>query len=129
VAKKFVDCGGTFHTTESCVLQVFVGSPADDGHRLTAGKLGHILGLAGSVLPSDGLPLEVEYEDGVVSQFPVTGVGLVGDVLTLQLGFKHTDCLAREKCAIDEGCGCGNEPGTVEAGSCGVGPPGSRACC
>jgi len=129
VVKKFVDCGGTHRVTEACVLQAFVGSLKDDGHRLTAGKLVQILGFGDSFLPAGVLPVEVEYEDGMVSQFPVTGVGLVGDVLTLQLGLKHTDCLAKEKCGIDEGCGCASESDATEAGRCCVGPAGSTACC
>jgi hypothetical protein len=107
VAKRFVDCGGTFRTTESCLLQVFIGSARDDGHRLTAGKLAHILELARPILPSRDLPVEVEYEAGVVSQFPVEGVSLAGDRLVLELGRKHTDCLAKDKCGIEESCGCG----------------------
>lgn len=129
VAKKFVDCGGTFRATEACVLQVFVGSANDDGHRLTADKLVNILGFADSFLPATELPVEVEYEDQVVSQYRVVGAGLVGDILTLQLGFKHTDCLAKEKCGIDEGCGCGDESVPAEAAGCCMGPAGNRACC
>ncbi|SDR85950.1 DUF6428 family protein [Opitutus sp. GAS368] len=117
VTKKFVDCGGAFRASEACVLQTYVGSSVDDGHRLTAGKLAHILGFADSFLPTGELPVEVEYEDELVSQYRVEGAGLVGDVLTLQLGLKHTDCLAKEKCGIDEGCGCSNEPESAEAGS------------
>ncbi|MDB6166968.1 MAG: hypothetical protein JWQ83_2108 [Lacunisphaera sp.] len=128
IAKRFVDCGGTFRASETCMLQAYVGSARDDGHRLTAGRLAKILGLADSILPSGDLPVEVEYEDGIISQFPVTGAGLVGDGLTLQLGLKHTDCLAKEQCGIDEGCGCGaTEPSATE--SCCAGPAGSRACC
>jgi hypothetical protein len=129
VAKKFVDCGGTFRATEACVLQTFVGSPQDDGHRLTAGKLAGILRFADSFLPSTDLPVEVEYEDGMVSQYRVTGAGLVGDELTLQLGRKHTDCLAKAKCGIDEGCGCGGEPEPAETAGCCASPAGGRACC
>lgn len=128
IAKKFVDCGGTFRASETVVLQTHIGSPQDDGHRLTAGKLAHILGLAGSILPSGELPVEVEYEDGVISQFPVQGAGLVGDTLTLQLGHKHTDCLAKEKCGMDDGCGCDREP-AKESAVCCVAPAGSTACC
>jgi hypothetical protein len=128
VVKKFVDCGGTYRASEACVLQVFVGSPKDDGHRLTGGKLVKILGFADSFMPAGELPVEVEYEDGVVSQYRVVGAGLVGGALTLQLGLKHTDCLAKEKCGIDEGCGCASEPEPAEAAGCCAGPAGSRAC-
>ena len=130
VMKKFVDCGGKFRASETCVLQTHVGAAKDDGHRLTAGKLAHILGLAGSILPAGELPVEVEYEDGVISQFPLTGVELVGETLTLELGAKHTDCLARGKCGLEDGGGCdggaADEP--VARDSCCAMPAGS-ACC
>jgi hypothetical protein len=127
VAKRFVDCGGTFRASETCVLQTYIGSSKDDGHRLTAGKLATILGLAQSLLPSGELPVEVEYENGVISQFPVTGAGLVGEELILQLGFKHTDCLAKAQCGIEEAGGC--ETGPAEATGCCAAPAGSRPCC
>lgn len=114
IAKNFVDCGGTFRSEETCVLQTYFGSPRDDGHRLTAGRLAHILDLAQPILPNGGLPVEIEYEDGIISQFPLAGGEVAGGTLRLQLGLKHTDCLAREKCGIGEdegevaaGCGCG----------------------
>src|SRR5258708_247811 len=62
VAKNYVDCGGKFRSSESCVLQTWIASDHDDGHRLTAGKLDFILGLADSILPSGEMPVEVEFE-------------------------------------------------------------------
>lgn len=119
VAKRFIDCGGTVRTSETCVLQTYIGSPQDDGHRLTAGKLAHILELARPILASDELPVEIEYEEGVISQFPLTGFTVGNGGVVLQLGLKHTDCLAKDKCGIDvdeqekEGGCCA---GTAEAG-------------
>jgi len=109
VAKKFVDCGGKFRASESCVLQTWTASDRDDGHRLTAGKLKFILGLADSILPSADIPVEVEYEDGVISQFPVDELVFDGAELNVRLGLKHTDCLARERCGApgEEGCAAG----------------------
>jgi hypothetical protein len=121
IAKKFVDCGGTFRAAEACVLQAFTGSPHDDGHRLTAGKLAHILELAKPILPSGELPVEVEYEDGVISQFPVEGITVEAGSLVLQLGLKHTDCLAKDRCGIDDGCGCAGE--AAESERCCAGEP------
>jgi hypothetical protein len=126
IAKRFVDCGGTFRASETVVLQTHVGSPQDDGHRLTAGKLAHILGLAASILPSAELPVEVEYEDEVISQFPITGARRAGDTLTLQLGAKHTDCLAREKCGSDDGCV--GEPAQAVETCCVASADGQRCC-
>ncbi len=125
VAKKFVDCGGKFRASEAIVLQTHLGSPVDDGHRLTAGKLAKILALADPILPSDGLPVEVEYEEGVISQFPVTGAGREGAALTLQLGHKHTDCLAKENCGIDGGSGAETP---AEAGACCATGSGGQSC-
>jgi len=119
VTKKFIDCGGTVRASETCVLQTYFGSPKDDGHRLAAGKLAHILDLAQPILSSGELPVEVEYEDGIISQFPLAGLAVERGSLVLQLGLKHTDCLAKDKCGIaddgdaDEGSGCcaGATPG------------------
>lgn len=115
VAKKFVDCGGKFRSSDVIVLQTYFGSPADDGHRLHAGRLAQILGLARPIIPSDDLPVEIEYEDGVISQYPLAGVAVDGEAVTLQLGSKHTDCLAKAKCSIDEGA---ERPVRDEAACC-----------
>ena len=100
------------------MLQTYFGSPKDDGHRLTAGRLAHILELAQPILPNGELPVEIEYEDGIVSQFPVESGAQAGTTLLLQLGLKHTDCLAKDKCGIVEDNG-------AAVGSCGCGP----GCC
>jgi len=126
VAKRFVDCGGTVRAAETCLLQVHFGSARDDGHRLTAAKLAHILDLAKPILPSDELPVEVEYEDGVVSQFPLSGLTPGAGGLGLQLGLKHTDCLAREKCGIASD---GDEAGDNVGCCAGAGASATGACC
>jgi hypothetical protein len=116
VAKKFVDCGGTFRSSETCVLQALVGS--DDHHRLTAGRLAHILNLAMPILPTADLPVEIEYEAAVISQFPLREITAEGDSLTLHLGLKHTDCLAKDKCGMESGC-CADEGSSADgAGAC-----------
>jgi hypothetical protein len=55
-------------------------------------------------MPTEDLLVEVEYEAGVISQAPLAGVRVVNGALQLQLGSKHTDCLAKEKCGMDDGC-------------------------
>lgn len=133
VAKNFVDCGGTFRRSEAYVLQLHVGSLRDDGHRLTAGKLTKILGLAGPIVTSGEHPVEAEYEDGLVSQFALEGAGLAGDTLAFQLAPKHTDCLAKEKCGVGDegegGCGCRRDAEPVEAAACCAAPTAGQACC
>ena len=127
VAKKFVDCGGTFRASETCMLQVYFDSARDDGHRLTAGRFARILDLAQPILPTEELPVEMEYEAGVISQFPLTRFSVGDGVVHLHLCHKHTDCLAKEKCGSDEGCGCASEP--VEEVACCAGPAGKAGCC
>jgi hypothetical protein len=129
VAKNFVDCGGTFRTSETCVLQTHFGSTRDDGHRLTAGKFALILDLAKPILPTEDLPVEVEYEAGVISQAPLAGISIENGELQLQLGSKHTDCLAKEKCGSDDGCGCAGEPEPVEAEACCATAAAGQRCC
>jgi hypothetical protein len=125
VAKRFVDCGGKFRASETCVLQTHYGTPRDDGHRLTAGKFAKILDLAKPILPAEDLLVEIEYDAGVISQSPLTGISLVGGTVQLELGAKHTDCLAKEKCGSDDGCGCTSEP----AEACCAVPAGGNGCC
>ena len=96
VTKNFMDCGGTRRKTESCLLQTWVYSDVD--HRLETSKLANILRIAGDVLPSLDLPVEIEHEAGVVSQYPVTAGSSDGHTLTLTTGLKHTACLAMDLC-------------------------------
>ena len=77
----------------------------DKNHRLQTTKLAKIMDIAGPVLNSDELPVEVEYEEGTISQYPVTGVEVTPSGLLFYLGTKHTACLAPEKCGVDGG-GC-----------------------
>lgn len=101
VVKKFMDCGGRVHRLETCLLQVWVGE--DEDHRLAAGKLLGILGKARfSVLPAhaDGLPVEMEYEDSVLSQYQLADSSLENGAVVLHLAEKHTDCLAKDVCLV-----------------------------
>ncbi len=99
VAKKFVDCGGTFREREACVLQTYV---ADDyEHRLEAGRFADILDLGKPILPSDDLEVEVEWDCCVISQYPIESAQASGDQIEFQLAANHTDCLAKEKCGCE----------------------------
>lgn len=113
VQKDFIDCGGTTRSAVSCLLQVWV---ADDvAHRLTAGKLANVLRLAGPLLQSDELPVEVEYERDAISQFPVAAAEVTPSGVLFHLGTKHTDCLARDKCGVGE---CAPATGCAAPGCC-----------
>ncbi|MDB6167625.1 MAG: hypothetical protein JWM88_489 [Verrucomicrobia bacterium] len=127
VAKNFVDCGGKFRSTEACVLQAWTSGAADDGHRLTAGKLARILGLAAPILPSAELPVEVEFEHGVVSQFPIEEITTQMSTVRIRLGEKHTDCLARELCGVPQPGGYGSADSAQDAECCPT-ADGTRCC-
>lgn len=106
VQRDFVDCGGTLRRTVTCLLQTWVADDTD--HRLTAGKLLKALAQAAPVLRDEDLPVELEYEACNVVQLVVAEVRREGEVLILQLGSKHTDCLAKDVCL----------PGAGKAGGC-----------
>lgn len=98
VQKDFIDCGGTVRSAAACVLQVWVANDTD--HRLTAAKLAKIVGLAAPLLKTNELPVEVEYEAAVVSQYPLASAESTPSGLLLRLGSKHTACLAEDRCGI-----------------------------
>jgi hypothetical protein len=98
VQKDFIDCGGAVRSTAACVLQVWVADDAD--HRLVAGKLAQILRLATPVLKTTDLPVEVEYEAGVMSQYPLTTAEVTPSGVLFHLGSKHTACLAPDRCGV-----------------------------
>jgi Family of unknown function (DUF6428) len=103
VVRNFVDCGGTVRSLESCLLQVWLARN-DKDHRLTAGKLASILGLAKAIIPSDEIEVEFEYAEGAVSQYGTASVVLAKGSSTIALEHKQTDCLAREACGLESGC-------------------------
>jgi hypothetical protein len=98
IQKTFIDCGGTLRGLETCQLQVWVGEDGD--HRLEAGKAAAILEKAKTFLPDESIPVEIEYEDEVISQYTIEGHELGGASVVLHLAHKHTDCLAKERCGI-----------------------------
>jgi hypothetical protein len=99
VAKKFVDCGGTFRDREACVLQTYVAEDFD--HRLKAKRFADILDLGRPILPGDDLEVEMEWDCCVVSQYPIASTRVIDDRLEFQLVARHTDCLAKQKCGCE----------------------------
>lgn len=97
VQKRFIDCGGKKHTTDTCQLQAWLGP--DTEHRLEAGKMAKVLALAADILPPErDLEIEIEYEDTVISQYPVASYAVTDSAVVLHLAAKHTDCLAKGVC-------------------------------
>lgn len=101
--KDFIDCGGTVRSATSCLLQIWVAD--DTAHRLETSKLKAIMEVAQRVLQGEELPVEVEYETGAISHYPVAGYEVTPAGLLFYLGTKHTACLAPEKCGVGGG-GC-----------------------
>lgn len=96
--KTFLDCGGKLRETQTCQLQVWVGE--DYEHRIETRKMAAILEKGGSILSDSSLPVEIEYEDRVISQYTITGHELTDEAVILQLAHKHTECLAPELCGL-----------------------------
>jgi hypothetical protein len=111
IQKTFIDCGGTLRDQVTCQLQVWVGEDVD--HRLEAKKAAKILEKAASFLPDDTIPVEIEYEDKVISQYTIEGFDTNANSVVLRLAHKHTECLAPELCAVPI------KPGFRETACCG----------
>ena len=108
VQKDFIDCGGTVRSSASCVLQAWVAAN-DEDHRLEAGKLGIILQMADKLLTGSGLPVELEYEAPIISQFLVASSEVDSGGIVFHLESKHTDCLAKESCGLEASSCCSSE--------------------
>ena len=98
VQKEFIDCGGTRRSTTACVLQVWVAN--DTHHRIDTTKLAKIIQIGTPLFPSMTLPVEVEYERGAVSQYPIHEAEVTPSGVLLHLGTKHTACLAPDHCGV-----------------------------
>ena len=96
--KTFLDCGGTLRETTTCQLQIWVGE--DYQHRLETAKIASILDKAKSILPDDTVPVEIEYEDRVISQYTIADHEVLADAVVLVLANKHTECLAPQLCGL-----------------------------
>jgi Family of unknown function (DUF6428) len=96
--KTFLDCGGTLREIITCQLQIWVGE--DYEHRIETGKMAAILGKARSILPDANVPVEIEYEDRVISQYTLSGYEVLPEAVILVLSHKHTECLAPELCGL-----------------------------
>lgn len=96
VQKDFVDCGGNVRSSTTCVLQVWVAN--DVAHRLDSTRLARIIEKGMELFKTAALPLEVEYDNGAISQYPVQEAEKSPAGMILHLGAKHTACLAPDRC-------------------------------
>jgi hypothetical protein len=98
VHKTFLDCGGKLRESVTCQLQVWVGE--DYHHRIETGKMAAILDKAQSIFPDESMPVEIEYQDHIISQYTIANHELTVDAVILQLAHKNTECLAPELCGL-----------------------------
>jgi|LakMenEpi03Aug12_release.lakeMendotaPanAssembly.Ray.scaffolds.fasta_scaffold00006_125 hypothetical protein len=98
VQKDFVDCGGVRRHQVSCVLQLWVAT--DTQHRLESTKYLRILQSAMALFESTAIPVEVEYEDQVLSQYRLSSIECRGGQMEIRLASKHTGCLAPDRCGV-----------------------------
>lgn len=119
IERLFVDCGGKPRRLVNCNVQMW--EYTDVEHRLTPQKLAGIFGKAAVMFGGEDLPVEVEFEDGVISQYPVKAGGMQDGKLTFELEAKHTACLALELC-------CPPDADEEEEGSC-CGSDKTSGCC
>ena len=98
VRKEFIDCGGTKRSTSTCVLQVWLAEDFD--HRLDTTKLRRIVESALPILASDTLDVEFEVQEKSISIFSLQTSRSIDGKLRLQLGNKHTACLAPQLCVV-----------------------------
>jgi hypothetical protein len=115
VDKTFLDCGATVRKLSTLSLQAWVADDLD--HRFTAGKLALVIDRAATIIGADDLPVEIEYEDGLISQFPVESIAPSSDVLLFHLGTKHTDCLAKDICLPPAREDASNDEGSCCSGT------------
>ena len=126
IHKTFLDCGGRLREAITCQLQVWVGPDYD--HRIETGKMAAILEKARAYLPDETLPVEVEYEENVISQYTIRDHEVTAEAVILVLAHKHTECLAPELCGLPPlpGAGrAGNKAASSSSSPC-CGPSG---CC
>lgn len=103
VQKTFIDCGGKLRESVACQLQIWVGEDVE--HRIEAQKAAAILEKAKSFLPDDTIPVEIEYEKDVISQYTIEAAESHADSVVLTLAPKHTQCLAMELCGVPDKSG------------------------
>lgn len=98
VQKTFLDCGGKLRESTTCQLQIWVGPDYD--HRIETGKMAAILEKGRAYLPDESIPVELEYEEQVISQYVIACHEVSDEAVILILAHKHTECLAPELCGL-----------------------------
>ena len=93
VTKHFIDCGGTTRTEQTTSFQIWVSEDTD--HRLDSTKLLSIISKYESVIDSQDLEIEFEYQTETINKY-----GLAFNNGYFIFTNKHTDCLASDGCGL-----------------------------
>lgn len=95
IDKHFIDCGGKVRREKTVSFQLWEAN--DYKHRLSPKKLLDIINLSEKELGIEDAEVEVEYQSTTIGIY-----GLEVQHNEFQLINKYTDCLAKDKCGIDE---------------------------
>ena len=107
--KDFIDCGGTIRHEGKAVLQIWVAKDVD--HRVNSTSLAKILEHGAPVIPTDALPVEIEYCMPGLTYMKLSEAQPREEALHLILSHLETDCLAKDVCGVTpSGEAC--EPGS-----------------
>ncbi|MCB0401429.1 MAG: hypothetical protein KDD41_05055 [Flavobacteriales bacterium] len=95
VNKHFIDCGGTIRDEAVVNFQLWVAE--DIEHRLAPGKLLDIIRLSEEQLGINDAEIEVEHQGATIGKYDLSF-----DRGVFRLQNKFTDCLAKDKCGVDQ---------------------------
>jgi hypothetical protein len=110
ITRHFIDCGGTERVEKKINLQLWVADDTD--HRLTPIKLKGILNMAAKKIGFTNLPIEVEYQQQTINKY-----ALSFDGESFHLTSTMTECLAKDKCGVEEKV-MQQEPQCTPGGGC-----------
>ena len=94
--KDFIDCGGNLKHTQHITFQLWTDEDFD--HRITSKNFLSIIDKFNSSFGSPNLEVEVEYQVNTLGSY---GLDFKDDYFILMP--KYTDCLAPDKCGVDNG--------------------------
>ena len=95
INKFFIDCGGTIRNEDVVNFQLWVAEDID--HRLAANKLLDIIKMSEEKLSIADAEIEVEHQADTIGKY---NIEFSNGVFHLQN--KFTDCLAKDKCGVEE---------------------------
>jgi len=95
ITRHFIDCGGTVRIERKINLQLWVADDID--HRLSPLKLRSILSMAEKKIGFGNLHVEVEYQQNTINKYQLDFNGEQFILVSTM-----TDCLAKDKCGVEE---------------------------